>query len=994
MWFSQRISAINKQLKKPTKSHSSTFPTKSTRLSSPSHAKSLEPNKPISPPFLPETTATTPPSSPLFAHSNEDAATKITPKTTETTAPAQVALYTQNIPLEILVIGASQAAKLAVIRLAFGNIRSVSSKYKGGHTFQANLEVDHSIYHLDLVKMDYANAIDSKNDTPKIRNDFIHFDGIIVCYDINDHNSTDCLPDLLSAFLAWKIPTFLVSLRTTTATTTITDDVGDPQIGKKLAALYGTPFVMIDGTTPGGETQMQTIYTALVQKIIYPQKRTSSLATNASRRHHHSSTAAPQLSLQEQQHSTRKRNSNKQAVSSSSASGTTLPTKRDTAVGRKSSSSSTKKSHHRESRLPRSEHRYDLLALASLDGTTPTSAPDPSQAQQIPASTSPEPTPLHDPLTGMFTPPLSPVSPTTAYLPLISPETNDNSGTYSVNDFNNTVPLSEDTDLTADDIVKKLILWDYHDQETSTLIFLMFYRKFMTPYQLLQSLIERFEQNYGCDHQPTREQERIRTILCLWLSHYWGDIYYGRSHQTLNSFLQRLGHNPQLRTMYQLLVPLITRPGPLSDPDSVWGLTDDERESDDGSPTSDDNNNNNFSSLWTHSPSITTMLSMSTSFQSLANKYSPPPAPRSSSSTLLDWYAETDNEDHHPFSTTTHALVSTSPSNSSSQPALSTTSSSSMDSYDTLSSYNSRSKRSKDKKRSNLSTAKGTKRRSSKRPADGSTLFGGGLVLLETAGRRPFSLLALQSSLHSMSHIRYAMLMDLSVDLLAEQLTWVELTLYRNIKPRDYIRHLWGEKGASEAMVAFISHGQFIKGWVMTMILMQKHHCQRMALVEKFVDLAYRFYHDYRNYNTLASVLEGLGQVMTGVHHDNNLLLELDQVKQQQWQELETLMKADRNYVLYRQDLEFSNDGSSIPYLWVHRHDIVTLAEMKRDMTLCGGIHWDKFRFMGEIILQLTNTITLATTTQPNPCVLAFISDTTLLTEDERICRLDELREK
>ncbi|CAO3594031.1 unnamed protein product [Absidia cylindrospora] len=949
---------------------------------------SQQSNTLISTPFLPETATTTPPSSPLFALSTEDAATKTTAKTAETTAPAQVALYTQNIPLEILVIGASQAAKLAVIRLAFGNIRSASSKYKGGHTFQANIEVDHSIYHLDLVKMDYANAIDSKNHPPKIRNDFIHFDGIIVCYDINDHSSTDCLPDLLSAFLAWKIPTFLVSLKTTT---TIKDDVDDPQIGKKLAALYGTPFVMIDGTTPDGETQMQTIYTALVQKIIYPQKRTSSLATNASRRHHHSSTAAPQLSLQEQQHSTRKRNSNKQAVSSSSASGTTLSRKRDTAVGRKSSSSSlssssTKKSHHRASRLPRSEHRYDLLALASLDGTAPASAsaPDPPQPQQMPASTSPESTPLHDPLTGMFTPPLSPVSPTTAYLPLISPGTNDNSDTYLVNDVNNAVPLSDDTELTADDIVKKLILWDYHDQETSTLIFLMFYRKFMTPYQLLQSLIERFEQNYGCDHQPTREQERIRTILCLWLSHYWGDIYYGRSHQTLNSFLQRLGHNPQLRTMYQLLVPLITRPGPLSDPDSVWGLTDEEGELDDGNLTSD-NNNNNFSSLWTHSPSITTMLSMSTSFQSIANKYSPP-APRSFSTTLLDWYAETDNEDHHhhhPFSTT-HALVTTSPSNSSSQPALSTTSSSSMDSYDTLSSYNSRSKRSKDKKRSNISTTKTTKRRSSKRPADGSTLFGGGLALLETAGRRPFSLLTLQSSLHSMSHVRYAMLMDLSVDLLAEQLTWVELTLYRNIKPRDYIRHLWGEKGASEAMVAFISHGQFIKGWVMTMILMQKHHCQRMALVDKFVDLAYRFYHDYRNYNTLASILEGLGQVMTGLHHDDNhhLLLELDQVKQQQWQELKTLMKADRNYVLYRQDLEFSNDGSSIPYLWVHRQDIVTLAEMKRDVTLCGGIHWDKFRFMGEIILQLTNTITLATTTQPNPCVLAFISDTTLLTED------------
>jgi hypothetical protein len=215
-------------------------------------------------------------------------------------------------------------------------------------------------------------------------------------------------------------------------------------------------------------------------------------------------------------------------------------------------------------------------------------------------------------------------------------------------------------------------------------------------------------------------------------------------------------------------------------------LTDEEEEIDNIDLPTSNSSSNNFSSLWTHSPSITTMLSMSTSIQSIANKYSPPlPPPRSSSTTILDWYTDIDDESSdHRYST--HGLVTSSESNNSSQPPLSTTSSSSMDSYDTLSSYNSRSKQNKDKKRGNTGTTRTTKRRSSKRLIDGAALFGGGHVLLETAGRRPFSLLTLQSSLHSMSHIRYAMLMDLSVDLLAEQLTWVELTLYRNIKVYIY----------------------------------------------------------------------------------------------------------------------------------------------------------------------------------------------------------------
>jgi hypothetical protein len=65
----------------------------------------------------------------------------------------------------------------------------------------------------------------------------------------------------------------------------------------------------------------------------------------------------------------------------------------------------------------------------------------------------------------------------------------------------------------------------------------------------------------------------------------------------------------------------------------------------------------------------------------------------------------------------------------------------------------------------------------------------------------------------------------------------------------------------------------------------------------------------------------------------------------------------------------------------VHRQDIVTIAATQRDVTIGGGIHWEKFKVMGEIILQLTQAGTLATTIQPNPFVLAFLSDTSLLTE-------------
>ncbi|KAI8328481.1 ras guanine nucleotide exchange factor domain-containing protein [Chlamydoabsidia padenii] len=545
----------------------------------------------------------------------------------------------------------------------------------------------------------------------------------------------------------------------------------------------------------------------------------------------------------------------------------------------------------------------------------------------------------------------------------------------SLIDLSRTSSTSSDPGYTVADIVNELTLWDYHDQDTGTMIFLAFYRKFMTPYQLLQSLIEKFEQDYNSENQPTRCQERIRTILGLWLSHQWGDFYYGRSYHTLNRFLQRLGNCHGLSAMYRLLSPLITRPGPLSDPDTMWGLTDDE---------ADDNSNSSFYSLWMNSPSITTMRSMSSSIGSINDDNSDRHLSLSSEASF-GWYQEATTPT--PLKINTHHL---SRNSSNSRPTLSTTSSSSSSDYSqdtTLDSHES-------KEETNTNTRQtDSAKRTSRRQVDDPAVFGGGLMLLETTGRRPFSLEKLQSSLRHKSHNRHAMLMNIPVVLLAEQLTWAELVLYRNIKPRDYIRHLWGEKGASEAMMASISHGNFIKEWVVTMILIQSNQDERVALLNKFVDLSYRLYQDHRNYNTLASVLEGLNQVLDCLQH-TQLTDMMDQAKKKQLQELVTLMQRDRNYALYRQDLVDFDDGYSIPYLQVHRQDIVTIAKTQRDVTIGGGVHWEKFKSMGEIILQLTQAGALATTTQPNPHVLAFLSDTSLLTEKERICRLDDLREK
>lgn len=200
--------------------------------------------------------------------------------------------------------------------------------------------------------------------------------------------------------------------------------------------------------------------------------------------------------------------------------------------------------------------------------------------------------------------------------------------------------------------------------------------------------------------------------------------------------------------MYQLLAPLITRPGPMCDPDTMWGMTDDEP---------DDTSSYSFYGLW--APSINTMLSMSPSslHQSTDDQHS-------SVSSSLDWYQE---------AVATPTTTVSSRLSHCSQPPLSATLPFSAYSQETA----------LENQGGETTQHRTTASKKNDWPlADEPALFGGGIMLLEATGRRPFSLHRLKSSMrHKLQH-RYALLMDLPVDLLAEQLTWAELTLYRCIK--------------------------------------------------------------------------------------------------------------------------------------------------------------------------------------------------------------------
>ncbi|CAO3638880.1 unnamed protein product [Cunninghamella blakesleeana] len=823
----------------------------------------------------------------------------------------------------------------------------------------------------------------------------------------------DCLPDLLNAFVTLKVPIFLVGL--------LTDLKGnyqtDPELGRKLATLFGVQLLLIDVYTPQGAAQMQTVYTALAQKMIHSeqQKHQQHLRRPIScpppmRQYYnqHQKQSLQYHPNQQQQPSKNKQSRHSTIYLSNHHNNNSnqlqhhekwikQQQQQSFIYNNANNNNNNNNNNNHPSKIPRSKNRYDLLTLATQGDTT---------EQQH-----------HHETHNMPTPPLSPIQ-----SPLVQKHHFNFNTCQSASDHEVSLPPSG---VTVDAIINKLLLWDYHEHETSMLIFLTFYRKFMSPYHLVLSLIERFEQDIDAPNQPTRNQERIRTILCLWLSQYWIDVYYGEAHKTLSRFLQRLSHIPKLKNIYQILHPLITRPLPINDPDALWGLTDEDQEQSESniydlyfdSATSSyqslnqKSNHQHRSSSHDRPLSSTSFLSSSSSSlssSSTSTSTSPP-----SKSPSLSWIYEL-NKMLAPSSRTLETIHH----HGGEQEIPSATSFSSnimlkkKKSIDSEMIYNSESIL------SFISFMKRNTRQSKVHYEDDPILFGGGLSMLETTRylprrlkekkknknpllnehhhqqqqnkRKSSSSTTYQSSLRHSSNLRYAMLMSLSVDVLAEQLTWIEIVLFKQLTPRDFIRHLWGEKGASESMLISISHDRFITRWVETMVLSQNHLCQRIGLIEKFISLIDKLYHYHRNYNTLMSIMKGLENIMT-IFKDHPH--PLDQEKHDVYKKLETLMNHDKNYSLYRQDLEKLKHEPCLPYLWLHRQDLVILAETKRDITSSGTVHWEKFRMMGEAIFKITQNLSCTSTIQPNTYILQFLSDTDLLNEEDLQHRIKILQE-
>ncbi|PWZ01775.1 ras GEF [Testicularia cyperi] len=231
--------------------------------------------------------------------------------------------------------------------------------------------------------------------------------------------------------------------------------------------------------------------------------------------------------------------------------------------------------------------------------------------------------------------------------------------------------------------------------------------------------------------------------------------------------------------------------------------------------------------------------------------------------------------------------------------------------------------------------------------------------------------------------LRYVsnMLLDIDDEDIASEMTRLEWAFFTAIQPRDLLRHILVPHELRDGPVArSISHFNYVSNWVCSMILAQGKTKHRARMLEKFYNIASILRHD-NNYGSLNSVLAGLSK--TAVHrlkHTRELLK--GKAVNKVYLSLVRLMSNERSSAAYRLALE-NSDGPTIPYVGVHLQDILSISDGNPSKRAVDGmIHWRKFSLMDEAVMAVAKCQQYDRFIKPIPSVEKLILGVPVLDDE------------
>jgi RasGEF family protein len=214
-----------------------------------------------------------------------------------------------------------------------------------------------------------------------------------------------------------------------------------------------------------------------------------------------------------------------------------------------------------------------------------------------------------------------------------------------------------------------------------------------------------------------------------------------------------------------------------------------------------------------------------------------------------------------------------------------------------------------------------------------------------------------------LSKVQWHLIMDHPEDVIAKEFTRMDWTMFCSIRPRDLVRHVTlnetqkGKCRCLENVQRMVDHFNYVACWVANFILLRDKPKHRSFMLEKMMKIA-RELRKMNNYNSLGAFIAGINN--SSVQRLNATRDLIDPATGKDFMKLEILMSSQRSHSAYRLAWE-NTSGERIPYLPLHRRDLVAAAEGNRtfidDVDARDGetkgrrINWKKFEIMGEVVV-------------------------------------------
>ncbi|KAJ2998963.1 hypothetical protein HDV02_003801 [Globomyces sp. JEL0801] len=214
-------------------------------------------------------------------------------------------------------------------------------------------------------------------------------------------------------------------------------------------------------------------------------------------------------------------------------------------------------------------------------------------------------------------------------------------------------------------------------------------------------------------------------------------------------------------------------------------------------------------------------------------------------------------------------------------------------------------------------------------------------------------------------------LMSIPSEEVAQQLTFIEWTLFSDLASTELLNQSWSKKdGATRAPGIFALTRRFNTNarWVTQSILEHKTVKGRADRISKLIDIASHLM-AMNNYSTLMSIIAGINKAC--IMRLSKTLAEVSPKTIKKRQEMETLMAASGSYKNYRASIK-SIAPPCIPFIGTYLTDLTYIEDGNPDF-VDHLINFSKREMISKIIRNIMEFQQCCYTIKPNPDILSVL---------------------